>query len=92
MAKDGRMHRTRHGRPVIRQLAFDRKAPDKYTELPDFKMEVMNILQSRSHQLNDEKVSIIKKLARKGWTTVHTNIHKFQKRGMQNTRTVLNGQ
>ena len=44
-------------------------------------MKVMNMLQTRAYKLgNEEKVPIIKKVARKGRTAIHTNIYKFQKR------------
>ena len=75
------VHRLGHGQPALRQPAFDLKIPDKYAELISFKMEVINILQTRTYEINDEeKVPIIKELARKGGTSVNTNIHTFQKK------------
>ena len=50
-------------------------------------MDVTNIIQTRTYELNDEeKVPIIKNLARKRGTLANTNIHRFEKRGMQNSR------
>ena len=61
MANMGQVHRPRHGRQVLRQLAFYWKAPDRYIELLNLGMEVTNILQTRIHEVNDEeKVPIIK--------------------------------
>ena len=50
-------------------------------------MEVTNILQTRTYELNDEeKILIIKKLTREGGSVVNMSIHKFCKRGMLNNR------
>ena len=43
-ANVGEVDRSRHGRPVLRQLSFNLKALDKYSELLNLEMEVMNIL------------------------------------------------
>ena len=48
-------HRPRHGRPALRQPTFNWKAPDKYAELLNFEMEVLNILYTRAYELNDEE-------------------------------------
>ena len=54
-------HRPRQGRPSLSQLAFDWKAPDRYLEWLNFKMEEAYILQMKTYNLNDEeKVPIIK--------------------------------
>ena len=54
MANVGEMHSYRYGRPALRQPSFDWKAPDKYVELLSFEMEVMNLLYTKTYELNDE--------------------------------------
>ena len=54
-------HRQRQAGLTLRQPTVDWKAPDKYVELLNFKLEVANILQIKAYDLNDEeKVAIIK--------------------------------
>ena len=40
MAKVGEVHRHRNGRPALRELAFNWKAPDTCVEILSFEMEV----------------------------------------------------
>ena len=47
-ANAGEAHRPRHGRPVLRQSSLDWKSQDKYVELLRFKMEVLNVPQTRT--------------------------------------------
>ena len=49
MASVGETHRHRYGRQALRQPSFDWKAPDKYVELLNFEIEVVNILQTRTY-------------------------------------------
>ena len=58
-------------------MAFDQKAPDTYVDLFSCKTEVMNKLKTKAYELNEEDKVPIKKLVRKGGTTLNTNIHKF---------------
>ena len=64
----GEVHRHRHGRPALRQPFFNWNAPGKYLELLGFEMEVLNILQTKMHELT-EKVPII---GRDGLKLIHT--------------------
>ena len=55
-------HRPRQAGSTVSQSAFDWNMPDRYVKLLNFKIEVANILQMKSHDLNDEeKMPIIKK-------------------------------
>ena len=46
---------------MLSQPVFDWKAPDRYMELLNFEMEVVNVLQGKAcDHNNEEKVSIIK--------------------------------
>ena len=57
----GEACRHRHGVPNVRQESSDLKAPDIYVGHLDFEIEVMNILQTRMHELiYEDKVPIIK--------------------------------
>ena len=72
-------HRPGDARQALKQPVFNWKGPSKYIELLKFEMAVINTLHTRSYKpIDEEKVSVIKNLARKGGTTVHTNTHKFQ--------------
>ena len=65
----GEVYRPQHVGPALWQPSFDWKVPDKYVELLGFKIEVMNILQTKTYKLNDEeKAPMIKKnwLGREG--------------------------
>ena len=44
VANTGEVQRPRHGRPGLRQPSFNWKVPDKYIELLNFEMEIMNKL------------------------------------------------
>ena len=69
----GEASRHRHSRPSLWQPFFDWNAPDKYVELLSFEMEVMNILQTKTYELNDEeKVPVIKKLEKEGLQLIQT--------------------
>ena len=53
--------RPRLAGPMLSQPAFDWKGPDRYVEMWDFEMEVANMLQEKTYDLNDEEeVPIIK--------------------------------
>ena len=59
MANVGEAHRHRYSRPALMQPSFNWNAPDKYVELLSFEMDVLNILQTKTYELNDkEKVPI----------------------------------
>ena len=46
---------------MLSQQTFDWKVPDRYVELFHFEMEIANVLQVKTHDLNDkENVTIIK--------------------------------
>ena len=62
LANAGDVYRPRHGRSALRQPPFEKeKALNKYVELLNFEMKVMNILETKAYGLNDEdKVPIIK--------------------------------
>ena len=48
-------------RPALKQPPFNWNAPDKCVELASFEMEVMNMLQIKTHELTEEeKVPVIK--------------------------------
>ena len=54
-AKIGEAHRPRHSRSALRQVSFNWKTLDRYVELLNFEMEVTDILQTRTYELNDEQ-------------------------------------
>ena len=55
-------HRPKQVRPILSQLAFNWKIPDRYVELLNFKIWMENILQMKMYDLDDErKVPIMKK-------------------------------
>ena len=54
MASVGEACRYRHDRPALRQPSFDCSGPDKYVALLSFQIKVTNILQTKTHELNDE--------------------------------------
>ena len=68
MVNLGDVCRHRYGGPALRQLSFNWNAPDMYTELLSFEMEVTNTSETKTYELNEEeKVPIIKKwLGREG--------------------------
>ena len=61
--------------PMLSQPAFGRKAPDRYVELLNFEMEVLNIFQAKAFDLNDEeKLPFIKNwLGREGLQFIQTS-------------------
>ena len=70
----GDPHIPRQAGPMLSQLVVNWKVPDGYVELLNFKMEVAGILQMKVYDLNDEeKVPIIKKLARLRRAAIHTD-------------------
>ena len=48
-------HRRRHGRSALKQPSFNWNATGKYIELLSFEMEVTNILQTKTYELNEEE-------------------------------------
>ena len=75
MAIVGEAYRHGHGRPTLKLPSFNWKAPGEYIELLIFEMKVMNTPQTRVYELeHEEKVPVMKKQARKGWSAVNTNI------------------
>ena len=60
--------RQRYDRPTLEKPSFNWNAQDKYIELLNFEMEVMNILEIKAYELTDEeKVPVIKNwLGREG--------------------------
>ena len=49
------VHRHRHGRPALKQPSFNWNVRGKYVELLNFKMDVTNILQIETYELNEEE-------------------------------------
>ena len=75
--------RQRHGRPTLKKLSLNWNAPDRYIELLNFEMEIMNKLQTKTYELTEEeKVPIIKRWLGTGFV-VNTDFYKFQDRSMQ---------
>ena len=68
MANTGEAHLSEHCGQALRQPGLNWKVSDKYIELLNFEMEIMNTLQTRASEVNnDEKVCIIKNwLGREG--------------------------
>ena len=53
-------HRPRKARPVMSHPASNWKVPDRYVELLNFEMELVNVLQAEAYELSGEgKVLII---------------------------------
>ena len=48
-------HRQRNEGLELEKLRFNRDEPDRYVELLNFQLEVMNILETRAHKINDEE-------------------------------------
>ena len=77
-------------RPIVEKPLFNWDAKDRYVELVTFDMEVMSILQTRAYELTDEeKVPVIKKLARSGESTAYKDIHPWREWEMQNHERLL---
>ena len=54
-------HRPRQAAPLQPKPEFNWKAPDRYVQLLNFKIEVVNILKVKVYDINDEEtVPIIK--------------------------------
>ena len=86
MVNSGEACKHRHGGPALRQPSLKWHAPHKQVKLLSFEMEVSNILQTKTYELNEEdEVPIIKKwLGRE--TASNSNIYKFWERGLQKSR------
>ena len=51
-----------HGGPALKKPSFNLNAQDSCIELPNFEMEVMNILDTKTYEFTDEeKVLVIKR-------------------------------
>ena len=66
---------------MLSQPTFNWEAPDRYLELLKFEVELVNVLQARAYDLNnEEKVSIIKNwLGREGLQFI--DCHQYLERG-----------
>ena len=47
--------RQRHGGLVLEKLRFNLGIPDRYVELLNFQLEVINILETRAYEVNDKE-------------------------------------
>ena len=60
------------GSPTMKQLTFDWKAQDKYSELKTFRLEVNNILSTYNTPQTD-KLALVKKLISEERITIFRN-------------------
>ena len=51
------VHKQKHHRPVQEELSFNWNAPNKYVQLHNFEIEVINILQTKTCVLIEEEKS-----------------------------------
>ena len=68
--------RQQNGGLVLEKLRFNWNIPDRYVELLNFQLEVMNLLETRAHKINDGRNNTShKELARSGGSVGHGNIY-----------------
>ena len=88
-----RAERTQNGgprldRPIMKQLTFNREAEDKYNELKNLRLEVMNIFKSYSMP-QAEQIAIIKNwFGRKGLQFLESLTQMEQERLKHNRRSL----
>ena len=75
--------RQRHSQPELVKPAFNLGTQDRYGELMNFEMEVLNIIEN---PLSRKKVPVIKKMAGVGRSAVNTNFHPERKGGMKDCK------
>ena len=73
------------GSPALKHPTFDWEAPDKYTELKTFKLEVSNVLSTYG-MLEAEKLVVVKKLATEKRAPLFRNPNASRKGSMQHAR------